>query len=376
MNDSSSRDHWRELADQIGAEVPDEPVEPEPPTELEPPPEEVEVVDIVAEEPAETPPPEVPHEEPDPAPASEAPASEAPVTTNHWWNLAGELGIELPEPEPEPESEPEPEAGPEPEPQPEPVQEQETESGQEQTIEPAPDQEADGAEQPAPKIQIDFGQSDTWGVDALESPGIELQSATQEHGSQRQKPPEKDRDMPLFEDPSLSLEVPGVLDAIFEEAEVETAEDDSAERIAPPEAEDEEPPIDEDASEAPSAAGTEQDEEVQAEAEQDSDEKRTKRRKRRRRRRPSRKDRGETGEESGAEARTPAAEEGPAENHQGPREDSSNDEDKAEAAKLKHRKIPTWEEAIGIVISANKETRSKSSGGGSRGKRRGRKKPQ
>ena len=49
---------------------------------------------------------------------------------------------------------------------------------------------------------------------------------------------------------------------------------------------------------------------------------------------------------------------------------------KAEAAKLKHRKIPTWEEAIDIVISANKETRSKSSGSGSRGRRRGRKKPQ
>jgi len=360
------------LADQIGAEVPDEPIEPEPRTELEPPPEELEVVDTVAEEPADTAPPEVPCEEPDPAPASEASASEAPAATNHWWNLAGELGIELPEPEPDPESEPDPE----PEPQPEPVQEQETESGQEQTTEPEPDQEADDAEQPAPKIQIDFGQSDAWGVDALELPGIESQTPTQEDHSQRQKPPEKDRDMPLFEDPGLSLEVPGVLDAVFEEAEAETAEDDSDEPIAPPEAEDEEPPIDEDASEAPSAAGTEQDGEVEAEAEQDSDEKRTKRRKRRRRRRPSRKDRGETAEESGAEARTPTAEEGPAENHQGPREDSSNDEDKAEAAKLKHRKIPTWEEAIGIVISANKETRSKSSGGGSRGKRRGRKKPQ
>jgi len=39
--------------------------------------------------------------------------------------------------------------------------------------------------------------------------------------------------------------------------------------------------------------------------------------------------------------------------------------------KAKHRKIPTWQEAIGTIIKVNMDSRSRSSGGGRRGDRRG-----
>ena len=40
-------------------------------------------------------------------------------------------------------------------------------------------------------------------------------------------------------------------------------------------------------------------------------------------------------------------------------------DDEAKPAKTKHRSIPTWEEAVGLIIGGNIENRSKRSGGGS-----------
>lgn len=356
MNDSPSTNHWKELADLIGAEVPDEPTEPEEQAEPETPPRDVPVEDSATDEPTYSPLAEKPCVKPDPAPVVEK-----PIATNHWRNLAGELGLELPEPEPEPE----------------PLQE--TEQEQESSAEPAAEHAMDASEQPATTDEFALGISDaSLGTDAVESSSAESRSLFEDEDPPRSRPPESDHEMPLFEDPGLSLDAPGVLDAIFEEDEAETTEDDAEERMVPIEAEDEGPQADEDGSEAPLAAEAEVDE-TETGAEQDSEEKRGKRKKRRRRRRPSRKDRGESGEAaeaSGAETEASGPEQKASDSRDGARKDPSKGAANAEAAKLKHRKIPTWEEAIDIVISANKETRSKSSGSGSRGRRRGRKKSQ
>jgi ribonuclease E len=354
MSDSSSRDHWKDLADLIGAEVPDEPIVPEQQQEeKEVSPEEAPVEDPVAEEPAQKPLSEEPCEESEPVTAEVCnepePIADAEESTdeNHWWSLAGELGIALPEPEPKPEPEPESSA--------EPVT---------HAFEPT--------EQPAPTDEFTLGESETAGsVDAVEMPTTESRDLVEEDDAP--EPPQDDSYMPLFEDPGLSLETPGVLDAIFDEADAKAAVDDSEEPITSVEIEDEGREVDEEVQQVQPATDTEQ--ERAAEAEEDSEEKPTKRRRRRRRRRPPRKDRDESGEaeeKPGAEAETPASEEDAVDSRQGPKEDRSEDEGKTEAAKLKHRKIPTWEEAIEIVISTNKEARSKSSGG-PRGRRRGRK---
>ena len=69
------------------------------------------------------------------------------------------------------------------------------------------------------------------------------------------------------------------------------------------------------------------------------------------------------GERAAAESKTPAKRQG--------------DEDKpaqvSRTAKASHRAIPTWEDAVGVLISINLESRSKKSGGGSpRGRSKGR----
>jgi hypothetical protein len=39
---------------------------------------------------------------------------------------------------------------------------------------------------------------------------------------------------------------------------------------------------------------------------------------------------------------------------------------------VQHRKIPTWDEAVSVVISANMDSRAKNPGSASRGRGRGR----
>src|SRR5690606_30799273 len=86
---------------------------------------------------------------------------------------------------------------------------------------------------------------------------------------------------------------------------------------------------------------------------------------RRRRRRPKR--RGRRGEDESAEGNvdmdydTAAEAEDRVTEHE---EDRADDED-FEGDKPVHRGIPTWEEAVGLVVSRNLEVRSKNPGGGS-----------
>ena len=42
----------------------------------------------------------------------------------------------------------------------------------------------------------------------------------------------------------------------------------------------------------------------------------------------------------------------------------------ADGARPKHRKIPSWSEAIGVIVDGNLSSRSRNHGGGSRGKKR------
>jgi hypothetical protein len=56
-------------------------------------------------------------------------------------------------------------------------------------------------------------------------------------------------------------------------------------------------------------------------------------------------------------------------------EQDDEQQERAESGKgaKRHRSIPTWEEAIGLIVSANLEARSKKpGGGGSRGRGKGR----
>jgi hypothetical protein len=52
-------------------------------------------------------------------------------------------------------------------------------------------------------------------------------------------------------------------------------------------------------------------------------------------------------------------------------EDDEDDDDLLTLG-VKHSKIPTWDEAVGVVISANMESRAKNPGNGPRGRGRGR----
>ena len=351
MSDSRSTDHWKELADQIGAAVPDEPASPEPAPES----------DAVGDEPsctaeADADQPAAAEVEPQqscdsgPADLSQA-ADHRPTLSvnkpprrrsspNHWMQLAAELGIAVPEAEPEPEPEPE-------------LQETAVDESDREKFEvpsPPPGDEA-------PEAVETF---DREGIDAVAESRVEEEAS----------------DLPPFEDPDFLVETPGVLDAVFDEADaahaacdVEVEEDELVE------------PIEEAIEEASVAAvefGDELDEaagvetvEQEEAAESEGDEKRSKRKRRRRRKRP-RKDRAEAGDEPAEVAEESSPEEETASTPTPQSGAGVADEDReVEATKVKHRKIPTWEEAISVVISANIEARAKTSGG-SRGKGRGR----
>jgi len=363
--------HWKELADQIGADVPDEPFPPEPEIESEVPADDAPIEEPSTNEPMATTPPDEKKAESTPAPTASEPRAK-----NHWGALAGDLGIEVPEPDPDPEPDPEPEPEPvvgfTPEPDPEPVvgftPEPEPAVGFEPEQPPEPEVAPEAIEEASPAEP-----KPAWGVDIFETPPAEPQAADDDDSEPR-KTPENGQQMPLFEDPELSLETPWVLDAIFDEEETKPTQDAPPPTTARIQAEDVESKVDEKAEE-PEPAATVRPDEV-AEKAEDPEEKRSKRRRRRRRRRPSRKEKSESSDdkaEPGAEAAAPSAGDDLSDGDGGEEADPSDRRDKGEEAKLKHRKIPTWEEAIDIVISTNREARAKNPNSGSRGRRRGRK---
>lgn len=391
MTDSKSMDHWRFLAQQLGAAPASEPEEEaktpdveqtEQPTvvvnpAVEPPP--VLAAEGEATRVSEPVTPSVP--EPPPKPSTPPPPAAAkPKARNHWRELAAKLGLEVSEPEPE-----------EPE-----VAEAVAPSDWAEPVAPAP----------VPPAVINTPEPRVREVDA---------------GPKRAPDSRREGRRPsLFEDPDLSLDTPGVLDAVFDEAEpAATAEPEDIfehRSAEPPERELESrdrfallerdelsfgEAEAQDVDEAPVEAATGVAEAEEALDTEDEERANRRRRRPRRRRRGGRRDQepapdggargdaeaGRRSEEEPVEPRAtaPVREIPEAEEVDEGREFEDEDEDEdhyeeedeeeegsGERLKLKHKKIPTWQQAIDAIISVNMEARAKNPGGGGGSRGRGR----
>lgn len=388
MTDSKSMDHWRFLAQQLGAAP-----APEPEEEAKTPDVAETKIPTVMVVPVVEPPPEVAAEGemtlvsepvtpsvPAPHPKLSSPPSPAaakPKARNHWRELAAKLGLEVSEPEPEPEEFE--------------VAEAVAPSDLAEPVAPPP--------VPPPVI-------------STPEPRVREVDAGPKRWSDSRR---EDRRPSLFEDPNLSLDTPGVLDAVFDEVEpAAMAEPDDIfehRSAEPPERELEsrdrfalferdelsfEEAEEQEVDEAPvaAAAGVAEANEVL----DTEDEERASRRRRRprRRRRGGRRDQepaqdggaredaeaGRRSEEEPVEPRAtapvrqiPEAEEDD-EDREFEDEDHEEEEDEEEGSgerlKLKHKKIPTWQQAIDAIISVNMEARAKNPGGGGGSRGRGR----
>jgi ribonuclease E len=217
----------------------------------------------------------------------------------------------------------------------------------------------------------------------------------------------------LFDGKAFSIDTPGVLDRIFDDSDEETRPaipagfeereefseldddlDDAIDLSLDDEDDEDDVEEEEDGAEAASdaAAATEP-----AVVEAEGDEPRRRRRRRRRRRKPGKNGADEAAAaEPAADTRRSGAPPEAAEDEQDLAEEllddaddrhedehdedlhaddhheDDEDDDDLLTLGVKHRKIPTWDEAVGVVISANMESRAKNPGNGPRGRGRGR----
>ncbi|MHC4401978.1 MAG: hypothetical protein ACYTG0_20090 [Planctomycetota bacterium] len=324
MDDPQDRKHWDALASELGAE---------------PPPEEERLTAVEPEQ-------NEPGSEAVDASFGSVPATAAPKTPPppaDWYRLAEELGVELP-PEPPKMEVSRPEASP-----------------QSELVEIAPEMsdlpESELAEASSNSASVDFDRewSDPAGSYVDESEALEDERLSDEReekkagrrrGKRRRKVP-KSRDDESDED----LTEPGDADA--DEPEQTAASSSVA------------------AEDTPSADSASLEEES------------PRRSKRRRPRRAASRTKSADDEEKGpAEpaARRRASESG--EEPGGPArgrdsDDSSHEEaeppkrKREKSAKVGHRGIPSWVDAVGIIITSNMESRSKSPNGGSSSRSRG-----
>jgi ribonuclease E len=301
-SDQGKPDHWNLLASQLGAETPpQEPPEPADQPQKEEP--EAKDEDYLASLPRSSyvPPPPKPRK-----------------TQADWANLASELGIEVPS---EPEAEPAAPAGKEEVPvtfaedlSP-PFQALDTpseimsEMEDEQDLEPEQEEAAERAEQ----------------AELPESPESPAGPSEERRGRRRRR-----RRRPSRGEPSAASQ-----EAIDEGVEQR----------------------DEEAEEAPDTEGAELPPALDGEE--------TGTRRRRRRRRPSRRRDAEPGDERKRRGEETGKEAGlvPAGTPRDEREDHDEDDDEDEhdgaSDKASHRAIPSWSEAVGIVVAANLESRAK-----------------
>ncbi|MCL4202515.1 MAG: hypothetical protein KJ000_08460 [Pirellulaceae bacterium] len=414
MSESKSQDHWKALAELLDVSVPDEPEEA--PVTQEAEPETAAGVDPQAGVPAptgdesseETPlaPPASPAEPPRPPvpPARSRPAPRPPAPradANHWRGLAGALGIEVPDEEIEEieeveeveEAVVEAELVAEPEPVVEPDRvAAETDDTEEDSA--ASDWSEPSTLQPAQESMSDW-------LNPVVAPDVQAQF--EQAVSDTEPPPEPPappkRSVPsLFDDKSISIDTPGVLDRIFEadsdeerrpaipagfeEREAFSEIDDDLDEGIDSSLDEEDDEAGDDAEEALGSAAESQ----PAEAEGEGDEPRRRRRRRRRRRKPGKSDSADaaTAEPDADSQQDDAPREAAASEHDledelhddvddhddGHHDDE--DDDELLTLGVKHRKIPTWDEAVQVVISANMESRAKNPGNGPRGRGRGR----
>ena len=308
MSDDKTN-HWNSLAEQVGAEIPLEPVETakdstggdqpasptEEPTQSQSPP--VEAVRKLKERPLPPPP-----------------------RKNHWGLVAGELGLEA-----SIEDEPEP--------------------AETLSVDDASDEQSSDRDPEIVTTIEPSGESPK----PLESDG---ESNTEESAI-----PPSAFDLPTHESEAVSM---------FAETEDAEFLDDQAEST-------------ESASTTESVSTEDAnvtDESTEGAEDGDESEERPRRRRRRPRRR-SRKGQDTSDEDSSVPGDDDGVEPVRAgdESRASDDEETSGDRDQGRAKKSKHRNIPTWEEAIGVVVSANIEAKAKSSnsgGSGRRGRGRGR----
>jgi hypothetical protein len=432
MSDSKSTDHWNVLARLLGAAPAVEPEE-EPRASESPLPAEVAEAEQPEKQAAE---PEATTEiaaciepaevevriaakpAPEAAPPRISPPKPKPV--NHWRELANALGIEVTEPEPEPE--------------PEPVEDVAEIDIPTRTPPPAP----------APRLPERTERMHLGPRTADQEPARppeRTERAVDTGARGRSESRRGHRRASLFEDPDLSLDTPGVLDAIFDEVEPEMpAESEPVADRRPAD-------IREDGRERTEKfvpreldlefsddAAEEKVEEVAADrneprAPRDTDEEdRQGRRRKRRRRRGGRRDQKPTSEgiqvdagdegleedenEEAVESRSDATDirerraiadtkerddleeekerdelddagERDELDDDGERDELDDDEEEdqfadeddeegaSERLKLKHKKIPTWQQAIDSILAVNMDSRAKNPGGGG-GRGRGR----
>ena len=340
MSESDPKNHWSALASEIGADVPPEPEPQRPETETD--------ENGAEAEPAATMPPARPER------SARRPKPSQPK--NHWNAVAGDLGMEVPDTEPESEAELEAEPA------------AETPFGSfsvEPAIVDAKPQQSPPEGDPSAAFESLFQPSEeTVGDDSGDAgEPEEIHTA-------------------LFEEEEATEASEGVSDST-EEAEDEERprrrrrrrgrrrrRDEKSDEEQTPEEVAETVAIGDDSVEVEVAeviADEATEKQSEPAAADDGEEEEGKRRRRRRRRKP-RRDREQAAEdESEADS---AADDAPSEEPDGRKAKSAR---VSEDTQAKHRKIPSWDEAIGVVVEANIQAHAKSGGGrrGRRGKRGG-----
>jgi hypothetical protein len=411
VSDSKSQDHWKALALLLDVDLPAEP-EPSEQSSKEPseePSGEDSLESISSEADQENAedrasgddlspqatgtteakePPSTPKRSTGPRPRPKP----ATVDTSHWRGLAGELGIEVPEEEPEPD-EPEPD---EPEPEVEPVDDRADEDSlQSATV--MPREPRVSAPEPQVEVEAADAECDDLASDDLASDDLSSDRADDPPPS---RPVAAARKTPsIFEDDNFSIDTPGALDRIFEDS---WAEDEPAPvpvsrseqrdaLVAFPDDEDEGEDEGEDAGEDVTddtdvklLDGDEDSAEIDGPAPDTagSDEPRRRRRRRRRRKKTT----GDAEVQQADETATEDSRETDQATVRGTQavdaaldldddhhdDITEDDDDDLSTASVKHRKIPTWDEAVALVISNNMESRARNPGNGNRGRGRGR----
>lgn len=373
MSEPEAKNHWKSLADEIGAEVPDLP-EPADEQHNETPSEQK---TEESDEPTSNPPPK-PEANVAPARPKQSPPPPKVQGASHWSSLAGELGLEVPD-EPEPVVEPSDDTdsattidGGFEEHLQSPEERQTTSAAQEfdSLFENSPDASPSHAH-PAPELAetdeidlsthntSDFGDADAkedsarQDIEAVDVPA-EQASETEESderndGRKRRKRRGRRRRRRDADDSTESSEEISTGSEKVEVVAVRSTELEEVEVIVEPESGDEESDDDESSTEGKERRG-----------------------RRRRRRRGSRRPRDR--DESTSEDNKGESAEDDTETEEADLENEISDEsDSKEEKRTKHRKIPSWQEALVGMIDSNLKNHASNENSGRKGRgRRGR----
>lgn len=343
--ETSSSNHWRSLAEMLGAEPAEEP------DQETPGPETPSMAEESGGERDET------SAESGLEPAEEASAPHRstlpPRPTSNWSGLAAELGIEVEPPPPELDRETGAEGL-----EPEAAEAEATE------VPSAAEKETPGAWQtenvspPDSDVAPDLELSDDAGEETAVTLPEEEAGAPEEESDQgqpefsRRRSRRKRRRRTAIEREEVeTIEDDGTDPASFEQAQVIEVETEWTEA-------DEEEAVGEEAEDLDEGSAEEHEK---------------KRRRRRRRRRPRRRDdQLDADKDNAVEEKVNGTDAESSDADDETLSEAYDDDDNKPAKKGKHRKIPTWEEAVSVIVENNLEARARNTGskGKSRGSRR------